>query len=306
MPPFPPELWEQTPVAVQLYIRTLEARVAALEATVQRLLERLKQDSQNSSRPPSSDPPHALKPRSRRMPSGRKRGGQPGHHGPDPGVAPAGGGGGRGARQAHAVCPLSAPLAGEDPQPHRHQVTELPPVKPVVTEYQLHRLVCPACGASTRAPLPVGVPPGGFGPAGASHRGAVHGRVSPVEADDPGGHGRPVRAVHEPGDDSQSGAGHRAGRGGTSGRGPDLCPHATRRALGRDGMARRAHAGLVVGGCHHVGHGLCGPPVAWGQGGTGAVGGTVLWHPGDGPLERLYVVSDPVAAGLLGASAAGL
>ena len=81
MPPFPPELWEQTPVAVQAYIRTLEARVAELEATVQRLLERLQQDSQNSSRPPSSDPPQALGKRARRGPSGRKRGGQPGHPG---------------------------------------------------------------------------------------------------------------------------------------------------------------------------------------------------------------------------------
>ena len=48
LPPFPPELWEQTPVAVQEYIRALEARVAALEATVQQLLERLQQDSRNS------------------------------------------------------------------------------------------------------------------------------------------------------------------------------------------------------------------------------------------------------------------
>jgi transposase len=30
------------------------------------------------------------------------------------------------------------PLQGEDAQPERHQVTELPPIKPVVTEYQLH------------------------------------------------------------------------------------------------------------------------------------------------------------------------
>jgi transposase len=55
-------------------------------------------------------------------------------------------------------------LQGEDPQPYRHQVTELPPIKPVVTEYQLHRLICPACGMLTRADLPLGVPPGGFGP----------------------------------------------------------------------------------------------------------------------------------------------
>jgi transposase len=62
-------------------------------------------------------------------------------------------------------CPrCQHPLQGPDPQPQRHQVTEIPPVKPVVTEYQLHRLVCPACGEATRAEVPAGVPAGGFGP----------------------------------------------------------------------------------------------------------------------------------------------
>jgi transposase len=56
------------------------------------------------------------------------------------------------------------PLQGEDLQPQRRQVTEIPSVKPVVTEYQLHQLVCPACGEATRAALPPGVPTGGFGP----------------------------------------------------------------------------------------------------------------------------------------------
>jgi transposase len=55
-------------------------------------------------------------------------------------------------------------LQGEDRQPQRHQVTEIPPVKPVVTEYQLQQLVCAACGAATRAEVPSGVPTGGFGP----------------------------------------------------------------------------------------------------------------------------------------------
>ena len=55
-------------------------------------------------------------------------------------------------------------LWGEDPQPQRHQVTEIPPVHPVVTEYQVHRLVCPACGEVTCADVPPGVPLGGFGP----------------------------------------------------------------------------------------------------------------------------------------------
>ena len=37
-------------------------------------------------------------------------------------------------------------------------------MQPVVTEYQLHRLVCPAGGAATRVELPAGMPAGGFGP----------------------------------------------------------------------------------------------------------------------------------------------
>jgi transposase len=163
-PPFPPELWEQTPIAVQEYIRTLEARVAALEATVQRLLERFQQDSRNSSRPPSSDAPQALKQRPRRVPSGRKRGGQPGHQGQSRALVPI--------EEVDTVVPVKPrqccrcqhPLQGDDPQPYRHQVTEVPPIKQVVTEYQMHRLICPVCGVATRADLPFGVPPGGFGP----------------------------------------------------------------------------------------------------------------------------------------------
>lgn len=69
----------------------------------------------------------------------------------------------------HAVKPTRCQrcqqrLHGQDPQPQRHQGTEIAPVIPVVTEDQLHRLCCPACGEATRAVLPVGVPTGGCGP----------------------------------------------------------------------------------------------------------------------------------------------
>ena len=73
------EVWERTPPEAQAYIRALESRLSALEASVQALQERLKQDSSNSSRPPSSDPPQS--PRPRRPRSKRRRGGQPGHAG---------------------------------------------------------------------------------------------------------------------------------------------------------------------------------------------------------------------------------
>jgi transposase len=55
-------------------------------------------------------------------------------------------------------------LHGEDPQPRRHQVAEIPPVDAEVTEYRLHRLTCPDCGTGTSASLPPGVPTGAFGP----------------------------------------------------------------------------------------------------------------------------------------------
>ena len=159
-----PEIWERTPAEAQTYIRALEARVAALEAMVQQWREQLQQDSRTSSRPPSSDPPQAVCRRPRRERTGRRPGGQPGHEGHTRGLVPV--------EQAAVVIPVKParcrrcqhPLAGEDPQPQRHQVTDIPPVQPVVTEYQLQQLVCPVCGEVTPAELPRGVPTGAFGP----------------------------------------------------------------------------------------------------------------------------------------------
>src|SRR3954453_6056903 len=71
--PLPPEIWAATPCAAQALIGALQARIRELEA-------RLGQTSANSSRPPSSDPPQAPAKR-RPSPSGRRRGGQPGHRG---------------------------------------------------------------------------------------------------------------------------------------------------------------------------------------------------------------------------------
>jgi transposase len=169
--PFSQALWEQIPATIQDDICPLETRVTALETVVQRLeamvqqvTERRQQDSRTSSRPPSSDPPRALGRRPRREPSGRRPGGQPGHQGQRRALVPSAtvdvGGPIKPERGQHC----QPPVQGEDAQPQRHQVTESPPVKPVVTEYQRHRLVCPAGGEATRAELPPGVPPGGFGP----------------------------------------------------------------------------------------------------------------------------------------------
>jgi len=56
-----------------------------------------------------------------------------------------------------------ARVRGTDPTPLRHQIIEVPPVTPVITEYQLHTLRC-RCGATTQATLPPGVPARAFGP----------------------------------------------------------------------------------------------------------------------------------------------
>jgi transposase len=55
-------------------------------------------------------------------------------------------------------------LQGEDPEPLRHQVMEIPPITPAVIEYRLHRLVCPCCSTSTCAPLPADVEASHYGP----------------------------------------------------------------------------------------------------------------------------------------------
>ena len=164
-----PDIWERTPPEAQAYIRALESRLSALEARGQAfqaenraLQEQGKQTSRHSSRPPSSDPPHRLRPRRPR--SGRRRGGQPGHPGQTRSLLPV--------EDVDEVVVLKpeecrgchAPLLGDDPTPLRHQVIEIPPLQPVVTEYQWHQLVCSDCGASTRAPWPQGVPSGTYGP----------------------------------------------------------------------------------------------------------------------------------------------
>lgn len=55
-------------------------------------------------------------------------------------------------------------LRGSDPQPERHQVSEVPPVKVEVTEYRRHSLSCGGCGAVTPAGWPAGVARTSFGP----------------------------------------------------------------------------------------------------------------------------------------------
>jgi len=149
-PPIPDELWQQISPAAQAAIRALiqryERRLAELEA-------RLHQNSTNSSKPPSSDPP-ALKRAPPKTPSAKKAGGQHGHAKAERALVD----------HPYAIhdCKPAAcrhcqqPLHGDDPQPLRHQVWDMPPVRPVVTEYRRHRLTCPRCGLTTCGSAPAG------------------------------------------------------------------------------------------------------------------------------------------------------
>ena len=163
----PVEVWEQAPEAVQVVMSAVveyyEQRITQLEAEVRELTARLNQTSQNSSKPPSSDGPH-VKRKPPKPPSGRKPGGQPGHRLHQRALVPVG--------QVYQVIPCKPqqcrrcgePLTGSDAQPWRHQVVELPPVRPHITEYQRHRLKCPRCGITSCGDLPTGISPTCYGP----------------------------------------------------------------------------------------------------------------------------------------------
>jgi transposase len=165
--PIPDELWAKVPpdaqAAIAAVFLAMQQRVSQLEARVLDLEARLKLNSTNSSKPPSSDP-IGLKRKPPAPPSRKKRGGQPGHRRSHRSLVPP-----EKVRTTVHCRPSNCRrcgqrLSGDDPQPLIHQVAELPRIEPIVDEYRLHRLTCAGCGETTCGPLPVGVPAGGFGP----------------------------------------------------------------------------------------------------------------------------------------------
>jgi transposase len=181
------EDWQQTPDSVQIAFSTLQhqlllleirsqvyerqltnlrqpvAQIDDLKAELAELRERLGQNSNNSSKPPSTDPPHSPQKNSNEA-KGQRRGKQRGHKGF-----------GRKLKSIHQVDhivdlrPTSCKkcnhiLLGEDPDPARHQVSEVPRCKIEVTEYRRHTLHCPVCGAANQASWPEHMPASSFGP----------------------------------------------------------------------------------------------------------------------------------------------
>ncbi len=154
--------WAATPASIQALVLVLSERLQQQDERIRQLEERLNQNSKNSSKPPSSDGlGQSLKPKKspKRPPRGPSK--------PSPRqvrkLLPS-----EACDQVQEVLPsvcadCGAPLTGDDPHPHRHQERELPPIEPLVVEYRLHQLACQVCGHQTRASLPPGVSPAGYG-----------------------------------------------------------------------------------------------------------------------------------------------
>ena len=168
--PFPPQDWEQTPPAVQAYLRTVRDELYQLQDHVKTLEARLTQNSTTSSRPPSSDSPYKKPRRRTTSTTPRKAGGKPGHPGhrqvllPPTTV--------KELRPERCACgnttfPLTTPY-------HTHQVIELPPIAMDVTHWVLHQGWCPDCGRWRKAQVPAEYATG-YGPRFSALMGEVAG-----------------------------------------------------------------------------------------------------------------------------------
>jgi transposase len=151
---------------LEAHAHELEARLDAALKMIEVLQARLGLNSSNSSKPPSSDSPQTPRTKKRGKGRKRKRGGQKGHprhqramvrpedvtrtteHRPD--------------ECAHCDEPLSEDDC--DSTPVRHQIIELPDIKPDVTEHQCFSATCGKCGGVTEAVLPDEVQRDVFGP----------------------------------------------------------------------------------------------------------------------------------------------
>jgi transposase len=147
--------------------------IADQQKRIKELESRLRQDSTNSSRPPSTDLPWTAKTnpakkraKSKRKPK-RKPGGQPGHELHErPLVPPEEVDEHKDLRPEQCeACDRHLPgrLPSVD-EPRRHQVVEIPEITYWTTEYVQHGVVCPNCNTTTYASLPHGVSPSSFGP----------------------------------------------------------------------------------------------------------------------------------------------
>lgn len=158
-------------------VQFLERRVAELEQSQRRrdgssqLVDAASaasagsaEDDEDEADGPSEEQPYRAATSTRKKrPSGRPPGAQPGHEGHGRHLLPV--------AQVDKLVPIRPArcrhcgqgLEGDDEHPQRHQVFEIPTVKPYVTEYQFHTLRCLHCDGLTEATWPATVPHDAFG-----------------------------------------------------------------------------------------------------------------------------------------------
>ena len=169
---------QQMLLATCAIIAQLQDQHAALLARIADLEARLNQHAQNSSKPPSSDPPSAP-PRLERVPRGRKRGGHVGHPRHER-IVPT-------PEQITDTTdhyPSTCQQCGSDVRSNQRDVClvqtqsvwDIPPVEPQIVAHHYHTIMCRDGGELVTAPRPADVPPGGFGPWVVAMIGMLHGR----------------------------------------------------------------------------------------------------------------------------------
>lgn len=188
-PTLPAEVRASLPPIARAYIVFLESQIAllrdqvtelqptvtGLQRQIADLQARAHQNSGNSSRPPSTDPPGA-RPHLKHKPTGRKRGGQKGH----PGHSRIQLAGDQIAAQVEhrpvqcpgCTLPLDATLPSEG-EPICVQVWAIPPIVPEVIEHRGYRVRCSHCAALVPPP---DLPAGAFGPHLTEIGSLLHGR----------------------------------------------------------------------------------------------------------------------------------
>lgn len=163
------EHWRQTPQPVQMLLLQLVAELeqtreelVVVQKRIEELEERLRVDSRNSSKPPSSDPPSSGS--AERQSGPRRQGAQPGHEGTSRPLLPADQVDKVVDRKPPGQCECGGHVRLADAEPQRHQLLDIPRINVFVTEYRLWAGACELCGRPYRGTLPPGVPDGMLGP----------------------------------------------------------------------------------------------------------------------------------------------
>lgn len=144
--------WDATPKSVKAVVIVLSERLENIE-------EQLKQNSQNSSRPPSKDGfGKPKKPQGKKLKNVLKKPRKEDSSRKKRKLYPL-----EACNEVHHHVPKECQhcgeeLSGKDTQPHRHQIIEIPSYSPHIIEHQQHQLECVCCGKKTRAGLPKEVP----------------------------------------------------------------------------------------------------------------------------------------------------